>query len=227
MDSEFNKKSNSGQSVFEILIAVAIATLIIGSSVTATIVSLRSGAGGTNSQRAYAIANETINNVRSYAEANWSDLYAPPPGNDPDVGKDGTTQYRFAVVSTTTESTILGIATGTNAVVFASTSTGENITYTSWFTIADVNRTTDNWIGSGYRDPTTLKITAKVSWSVSGQTNTIDLVAYISKIRSKSFSFDDWGGLSGATSPLTGSTRDYYAIEGNATITTGGDITIY
>jgi len=227
MNPVFNSSSKSGQSVFEVLIAVAIATLIIGSAVTATIITLRSGSGGANSQKAYAIANETINNVRSYAEASWSDLYSPPPLNDPNEGKDGIDQYHLSVVSTTTEYTVLGIATGTENIVFTSTSTGENITYTSWFTIQDVNRTADNWIGSGFRDPTTLKITANVSWTVGGTANTIDLATYASKIRSRSVSFDDWGGSSGVTTPVTGPTRDYYAIGGNATITAGGDITMY
>ena len=216
MNLENYVRSDKGQSVFEVLIAVAIATLIVGSAVTATIVSLRSGVGATNSQKAYAIAGETLNNVRSIAESNWADLYA---------GRDGTTQYRLAVVSTSTTSTILGVATGTEVVSFTSTSTGENINYTRWFIIDDVQRDVYNWIGVGQADPTTLQLTAYVSWALNDTTNTIDLATYVSKIRTRSVGFDSWSGSSGVTTPVTGPTTDYYSSTGT-TINASGDITL-
>ncbi|KKU18140.1 MAG: hypothetical protein UX31_C0013G0018 [Candidatus Nomurabacteria bacterium GW2011_GWA1_46_11] len=210
-------KSDKGQSIFEILIAMAIAALIVGSSVTAIMVSSRSGSATVASQKAYSIANETLNNTRSFAESSWADLYTQNKGD--------VYQYHLAVVSTSSTSTILGIATGTEAVSFTSSSTEENINYTSWFTIDNVLRNSSNWIaGSGISDPTTQKITAHVSWTASGGTKQIDLVTYVSRVRTRSITFDDWSGSSGVTTPVTRPTNDYYSITG-VTITAGGDIT--
>lgn len=200
-------EGEKGQSIFEILIAISIATLIVGSAATAIIVSMKSGAGSANSQRAYGIANEMLNNVRSFAESNWADLY-----------NHGTSTYYLTVTATSSTSTTLGLTTGTSTVTVG------DVDYGSSFTIEDVNRNISNWVGDGYEDPTTLKITAYVEWSSGGATSTIDLSTYISKIRSRTISFIDWSGSSGVSSAVTGPTSDYYAIGGNATITGAGDI---
>jgi len=219
-------KLNKGQSILEILIGMAIATIIVGSSATALIVSLRSGSATIASQKAYGIADEILNNVRSFAESNWADLYAPPPLNDPSQGKGDNFPYYLEITSTSPESSVLGIAAGTEEVTFTSPSAEENIIYTRWFTIDNVSRNSDtNWIvGSGTGDPTTQKITAHVSWATNGATKQIDLTTYISKIRTRSITFIDWSGSSGVITPVTGPTKDYYSIT-NATITADGAIT--
>ncbi len=214
-------KLNEGQSVFEVLIAIAIATLIVGSSVTAIMVSMRSGTITVASQKAYGIANGDLNNVRSFSESNWAGLYTPLGTQN----KGSAYPYYLAVTASSSTSTILGLTNGTTTVSFTSTSTGENIDYTSWFTIDNVSRTSSNWIGSGTGDPTTQKITAHVSWVMSGETKQIDLVTYISKIRTSSITYTKWDGFSGVTTPVTKSTNDYYGITGNATITANGTIT--
>lgn len=210
-------KGEKGQSIFEILIAMAIATLIVGSSVTAIMVSLRSGSATVASQKAYSIANDTLNNVRSFAESNWADLYTQNKGDAYD--------YYLGIVATSSISATLGIATGTETIAFTSPSGEENIEYTSWFTINNVPRDDSNWIvESADGDPTTQKITARVSWEVGGDLRQIDLVTYISKIRTSTVTFNNWSGVSGVTTPVTGPSSDYYSIT-NATITANGTIT--
>jgi len=208
---------DNGQSIFEVLIAISIATLIIGSAVTAIIVSMRSGTSTVLSQKGYAIANGTLNNVRSFAESNWADLYA--------LSKGDSYKYYLSVTATSSTSTTLGISNGTTTVSFTSTSTGENIDYTNWFTVDNVSRDSSDWIaGSGTGDPTTQKITAHTSWTVNGQTKQIDLISYLSKIRTSAVTFTSWAGSSGVTTPVTRTTMDYYSIT-NATITASGAIT--
>ncbi|MEX2054498.1 MAG: hypothetical protein WD883_03080 [Candidatus Colwellbacteria bacterium] len=209
--------TQQGQSLFEIVIAIAIAALIVGSSVTAIVVSLRSGSSSVASQKAYGVANEMLNNVRSYTEANWAEIY-----NLGDKTSNGI--YSLQVTATSTESTTLGIATTTDIITFTSDSAEENIEYTTWFSVQNVSRSTYNIVGAGTGDPATQKITVHVSWGVGGDTRTIELVQYLSKIRTRVILFDDWSGSSGVIGPVTGPTSDYYSIS-NATTTGGGDIT--
>jgi len=202
--------SESGQSVFEILIAMSIATIIVGSSVAAIMVSQRSGSVTVSSGKAYAIADETLSSVRSFAESNWADMYTQSKGE--------AYQYYLNIVSSTATSSTLGIASGTATTTFTSSSAEENINYTSWFTIEDVTR------DSILLDPTTLKITVHVSWNPGGGAQEITLVGYVSKIRSRFITFDNWSGASGAAVPVTQPTNDYYSIN-NATIDANGAIT--
>ena len=214
--------SESGQSVFEILIAMSIATIIVGSSVAAIMVSQRSGSVTVSSGKAYAIADETLSSVRSFAESNWADMYTQSKGE--------AYQYYLNIVSSTATSSTLGIASGTATTTFTSSSAEENINYTSWFTIGDVKRNSDdNKISTStgptiLLDPTTLKITVHVSWNPGGGAQEITLVGYVSKIRSRFITFDNWSGASGAAVPVTQPTNDYYSIN-NATIDANGAIT--
>ncbi|MDZ4231257.1 MAG: hypothetical protein U1C52_00490 [Patescibacteria group bacterium] len=206
-----------GQSMFEVVVAIAIAALIVGSSVTAIVVSLRSGTANVAAQKAYGLAGQMLNNVRSYTEANWAEIY-----NLADKTSNGI--YSFQVTATSSESTTLGIATTTEVITFSSDSAEENIEYTTWFSVENVPRSGFNVIGAGTGDPATQKITAHVSWDVGGGARAIELVQYLSKVRTLTIAFDDWSGSSGVVGPVTGPTNDYYSVT-NATITSAGDIT--
>jgi hypothetical protein len=210
-------KEERGQSLFEVLAGIAIATLIVGSSVAAIIVSLRSSSNSLQSQKGYAIAADILDNVQSYAEADWAGVY-----NLSDKTANGV--YHLEIVATTSEFSTLGIATGTELVTFSSGSPEENIQYTTWFSVENVPRSVYNVIGSGIGDPATQKVTARVSWDIGGDTRTVQLVQYLSKVRTRTIGFDDWSGSSGVVGPVTGPTSDYYNIV-DATITASGDIT--
>ena len=94
---------NKGQSLFEIIIAIGLAAIIIGSATTAIIVSLKTGKSNVDNQKAYAIAQDILNNVRSYADANWSDIYS----------RDTNGTYHLYEDSVTATSTELALGTGT------------------------------------------------------------------------------------------------------------------
>jgi len=189
-------KDKGGQSLFEIIVAIGLAALIIGSATTAIVVSLQSDRNNVATQKAYAIAEDMLHNVRSYSESNWATLYSQTKGSG--------TQYYLDVVATNT----LGIATGTEeiAFTFTATSTEENVTYTTWFSIENVSRDSDDQsavTSGGVNDPTTQKIVAHVSWPVSGETREIQLPQQISNIRSFTAQSNNWGGSSGSTSTVT------------------------
>ena len=196
------KSKIEGQSLFEIVVAIGVAALIIGSTTTAIVVSLQSDRNNAATQKAYALAEELLNNVSSYAEGNWGELYR----------NTGATNFYLEFTATSATSTQLGIATGTDTVsfTFTATSTEENVTYTTWFNIADVERNSSQAIGSGVSDPSTREITAHVSWDTADDTREIELVQILSNIRSLTVTSDDWSGSSGSAVPVTIFDEDYY-----------------
>lgn len=211
-------KNVSGQSLFEIIVAIGVAALIIGSTTTAIVISLQSDRNNIATQKAYAIAEEMLSNVGSYAEANWGTLYRQSD-------KTSSGQYHLEVVSTSSTSTRLGIATGTDSIAFSfsATSTEENLTYTTWFHIEDIQRNTNQAIvtSGGTNDPSTQSITAHVSWTVSGDTREIELTQILSNTRSFTAKANNWGGSSGSTNVVTEFGSDYFSktsgVSANAT----------
>lgn len=202
----------SGQSIFELIVAIAISAVIIGSTTTAIIVAVRSSQVNVSSQKAYGIAREVLDNARGYAEANWPSFYNQDKGS--------ATQYHLEVTATSTESYTLGIATGTNEVVVDSDSLDETLTYTTWFAIENVNRNADTAIAvSGRPDPSTQRITAYVQWEIGGETREIDLFTYVARTRNESTVFDDWSGSSGVAGPITRPDSSYYSVDADLTVT--------
>jgi len=70
-----NLKDQKGQSLFEIVMAVTIAGLLIGGVTTGVVVSLRSNSNNISSQIGYSLALETLDKVKSYADSDWAGLY--------------------------------------------------------------------------------------------------------------------------------------------------------
>jgi Tfp pilus assembly protein PilV len=64
-----------GQSLMEVLIAIGIAATLIGSVVSTYVVSLRSNANARLSAIATQLAQETYDNKKALAEADWHSVY--------------------------------------------------------------------------------------------------------------------------------------------------------
>jgi len=205
-------KGIEGQSLFEILIAIGIAALIIGSATTAIVISIRSEKNNVASQKAYAIAEDMLNNARSYSEADWSTLYNQTKGSG--------TQYYLEVTATSSTSTTLGITSGTSSTTFTSSSTEENIIYTTWFAIEDVQRNSNQAVvgGGGTNDPSTQKVTVHVSWPVGGDTREITLVQQLSNIKSNTAKSDNWSGSGGSASTVVKFGPDYFSKTNNIVV---------
>ena len=67
-------KSQSGQSLVEILVGLAIGSLLIGASSIAIIGILKSSVSTQNQQASSAFNQETLDRVRSFSNSNWNDL---------------------------------------------------------------------------------------------------------------------------------------------------------
>ena len=179
------KIQEKGQSLAEILIAVSIGAIIIGSAAVGVSLLLRSNLESRSYYTASFLAREFIDKARSVAEGNWHDIY--------DLQKGTTSSYKF-----TASGTALTVASGTES------STAENTTYTRYFTVENVYRDgSGNITESGSEDPSTQKITALVRWASGAQTKEVTVNEYLTRWRNKIFPQSDWSGGSGETGVLT------------------------
>mgnify|MGYP001611742244 CR=1 FL=1 len=177
-----------GQSLAEILIAVAVGAIIIGSAAIGVSVLLRSNVDSRASQTASFLAREFLDKTRSLSESDWHNIWDLSP-------KGVASSYKIVASGTTG----LAIASGTES------STIENITYTRYFTVENIRRdASDNIVESGgtWDDPSTQKITAVVQWPSGGQTREIAISEYFTRWRNKIFRQTDWSGGPGQTSTL-------------------------
>ncbi len=69
-----------GQSLVEIIVSVAVGTLIIGSAVWALVVTIQSNLSNRNTNFASTLGQDLLDNVRSVAEGNWTQIYEPVSG---------------------------------------------------------------------------------------------------------------------------------------------------
>ncbi len=201
------RSREKGQSLVELLVGVAIVTIIISSIVGALVLVLRSNLQSTTSRTAAALGGEIINGVRSVTEGKWSNLYSVSP-------KGPSTTYR--VTSSGTPPT-LTIVSGSEDIVV------NNLTYTRFFSVENVNRdSVQSIVASGTEDPSTQKITVTVRWQVSGDTAKLQTTEYLTRFRNEVTKFTDWSGQSGVAGPITTPDNNYFSISGlNATGTVG------
>lgn len=139
----------AGSLLFELLIGVAIITVIITISAQAVYVSLISNKKSGEKDQAVAILKETIDATRAVTESRWQDLYA--------LSKGGT--HYYPTLSNGAWTLVAGdeVINGTNA------------QFTRYVTIDNVSRdTTTRAIETAYNasrdDAGTQKITAVVTW---------------------------------------------------------------
>ena len=174
-----------GQSLAEILIAVAVGAIIIGSAAVGISLLLRSNLESRSSQTATFLARELIDKTRSVAEGSWHDIY--------NLQKGSPNFYRF-----TASGTMLAVTTSSES------STIENITYTRYFITENVYRVGGDIVESGgAEDPSTQKITAVVEWPSGGQIRKITVSEYLTRWRNKILPQTDWSGGSEETGILT------------------------
>lgn len=180
-------KFQSGQSLVEILVAVAIGAIIIGGASYAISFILLSGTANEQRQTATILANDVISKVQAVADANWLDIYNLS-------GKGPASQFKIAASGIQ-----LAVATGT------ATSSINSTVYTFYFSVENVNRdASDNIVTSGgTNDPSTQKVTAKVEWVNRGLSQNFQLTEYLTRWRNNVFNQTDWSGGASADAVLS------------------------
>jgi len=75
MKSKREANARSGQSLIELLIAIGIAAVLAGSVVGALLLSVRINKESINFRTASSLGQEMIDQMRSFSEGDWTDLY--------------------------------------------------------------------------------------------------------------------------------------------------------
>ena len=138
----------NGQSIMEVLVAVTIGAIIIGSATGAIIMAINVNLQSRATQVATGYAQEALGNLKSVAEGNWLKLYSVP-------AKGPSTQYYLApyktlsgtVTVTSGSPSVLGTGTTFTTDLVA----GDNIIINSMpFTVSVVNSDTLLTLSSNY-----------------------------------------------------------------------------
>ena len=214
-----------GQSLIEILIAVALGAILIGGAVVTIIPTLKSNLETQNVQIATSLAQEYLDNLQSLAESNWQIIYNPPAAKGPN------SQFYLRATSTTYE-----IISGTTSTVI------EGKTFTRYFSIENVNR---NFCGAGdvttnatttcnsgpgsigvADDPSTQKITVTVSWQSGASNPSVQKSQYLTRSRNKVFVQTDWSAGPGQEGPITSENNKFTTSTNIDYSTTNGSIII-
>ncbi len=163
----------SGQSLVEILIAVAIGTLMIIAAVTLIAPALKISGDLVRGQTANALTKELFENVRIFSEANWGPFSSLTSGPGTVYYMNATTTPFAAVTGTQT------IAVGTS-------------TFDRYFYVEPVMRNAGGDIDplGSITDPSTKRVTVFSKWAQGGTTSTI--VTYLTRWQSRVAAQTDW-----------------------------------
>ena len=197
---------NEGQSLVEVLVALAVGTIFILGAASVIAPSLRSSGASNRIQTAAALGKELIENVRVFSEANWHNIY--------DLNKTSSNHYYL----TTSTSPFAAVA-GDETVAVSTT------TYTRYFYIDNVGRDgSGNILASGGTDdPSTQKVTVSYQWT-GGTAATI--TAYLTRFRNNVLYQTDWSGGSGQDGPVTSTNNKFSTSSQIYSSTTTGSISI-
>ena len=205
----FSTKNNGGQSLIEVLIAVSIGALIIGSAAGSLIFTVRSNQQNRATDAASPLAQELLDNVRSIAESKWQNIYNL-------TKTTGVTTYPYSL-----DDSLVIVAASQQRTV-------NNIVYTRYFTVENVNRdvcgagtitasveTSCSSLQTGIlQDPSTQKITAKVTWPQGATTAEVSVSEYLTRSKNEINQFTDWSGSAGVVGPATRPGKDYFSQSG-------------
>lgn len=168
----------SGQSILEIVVALAIVAVLVVGAVAVISSSLRIDVESTNHQIASFLNQELINNASAYSNSNWRNIY--------DLTKSPDKFY-------------LADSGG----IFSSPSGSETLTingvdFERYFIVENVSRDGGGSIESTYvsanDDPSTQKISVFTTWPTSGGSATSSIDKYITRGGNIVFVQTDWSG---------------------------------
>jgi hypothetical protein len=177
--------TNSGQSLIEILIGLAVGVIIIGGVAGTIAVTLRSNVQNKNIQTATSLAQELVNKLTDFASANWHNIDAL-----------GLGQQYYLIQSGAAFSVQPGIEPP---------QTIDNIPFSRYFTVENVSRDANDNIEAVYNsandDPSTKKAVVTVSWQQGASPAQVTLNKFLTRRKNLVFDQTDWSGTSGQTGP--------------------------
>ena len=204
-----SSSSRTGQSLIELVVGIAVAILFITAATGAILLALRIDVQNKYSQSAGELIAEVFDQVSTTANNDW------------------------LAIDSATRDTPMHLATSTGFFVpssGANTISLNGFDYDVSYSVGDVYRALDDSFAdsqTGALDPSTLRITATVSWQQQGDQASLSLDHYLTRIRDRVWLQTDWSnGSSTGSGPFT----DPAARFANATNTnwsTDGELTIF
>ena len=196
-----NLKFKKGQSLIELLVAMSVGTILIGSSVTLMGVSLKSYAGVRKHLQANVLIRQTIEIIQTLTRYDWHSIY--------DLAK--ATDYKISLSGNTWT-----ISAGQE------TDTVNDIPYKRYFQVYNVNRDgSGNIADTGDDDPSTQKITVILEYD-NNYVSSSSVSFYLTRSENnKILHQTDWSGGSGVTGPTPNPSNKYDASTNVATSTVG------
>jgi len=197
---------NRGQSLVEVLVAVAIGAILVIAAVTIITPALRVNTQATRVQVASSLAKGLSGNIRVWAESDW---------------------HNISNLATTSANTYYLIASSSP---FTATSGIESVTvstttYARYFYVDDVQRDASGYIveSGGSNDPSTKKVTVSYNWP-QGTTTTLSF--YLTRHSNRVFTQTDWSGGPGQDGPSTTTNSQFSSSTSNISYSTPGSISL-
>ena len=198
-------RERSGQSIIEILVAVAIGAILIIGGVGLIAPTFQTNKAATTTESASVVGSGLMDSVRVWADGNWNGLLSLATG---------TTNKYFLH----TTSSPFTVASGTEAVSIATT------TFVRYFSVADVFRdSSGNVTGTGNYDPSTKQITVYYGLASSTPSN---FSIFLTRNRSVTILQTDWSGGSGQSGAVTSLGNRFSTSSNVVTSPTVGAITL-
>lgn len=187
-----NIGSRRGQSLIEILVAIAVGVVMIGVAVSIIAPVLRANTRTNSAKIAAALGRELLENVRVFTEEDWGNLAGL-----------ATSSLNPYYLTTSTLSPSFFSVSGVESIVISST------TYSRYFYVDEVCRTANGSLPQdpsvcAYVDLGTKRVTVSYGW-VSGSSSTFS--TYFTRYKSNSLNQSDWSGGAYFWGPATGTDR--------------------
>jgi len=168
-------RTADGQSLLELIVAVAVGVVTVLAAVTVLSLNLRIGHQDTFYQSAAFLQQKLADDLTVTAERDWQGLAL----------SEENKKYRLAA---TAAEGVFKIEPGTTVVNLDETD------YTTFFTISGVARDSQGSIGSGGDDPSTKKADIFITWVFRGETATSTVSRYLTRSRNLVIQQTDWSG---------------------------------
>lgn len=194
-----------GQSLIEILVAVAIGTILIGGSVGLIGVSIKSYGTVRKHLQANILIRQATGVIQSLAHSNWHSIYDLTKGSDYKITESGNTWT---------------ISAGQE------TDTVNNIPYKRYFQVYNVNRDgSDNIADTGDDDPSTQKVIIVLEYD-NNYISSSSISLYLTRSKdNKTLHQTDWSGELGITGPVSNPSNKYDTST-NISTSTAGQLTL-
>ena len=195
---ELNFKNKSGQSLIEVLIAMAVGTITILAAVTVLTLMLRIGKQDVSFQTAAFLEQEVVDKLLVTADRDWQEV----------AETSDDKKYYLK----TPEAKGFEIVEGTKTVAI------DDVDYTYYIEFDEVNRSDSSGAisSSGSSDPSTRKVELSVTWKFQGDDEISTVTKYITRSKNEVFRQTNWSG--GPTTPsdetVNAITHRFYESEG-------------